>query len=103
MPDLGLLEQIGVRIQPAFAGMMGGIVGAWADGNAGIGAWLAYVGAGCLTANYLAEPATRVIPVMVSEGVAGFIVGLAALAIVRTIIGLINRWKPALGNGGKAQ
>jgi hypothetical protein len=98
MPDPGLLEQIGVRIQPAFAGMMGGIVGAWADGKAGLAAWISYVGAGCLTANFLAEAASHIIGL--NEGVSGFIVGLGALAIVRTIIGVIKKWHPQFGNGG---
>jgi hypothetical protein len=103
MPDPGLLEQIGIRIQPAFAGMMGGIVGAWADGKAGLVAWCSYVGSGLITANYLAEPSIHVMPFSVSEGVAGFIVGLGALVIVRTLIGFIKRWHPQFSNndGGK--
>lgn len=105
MPDPGLLEQIGIRIQPAFAGAMGGIVGAWADGKAGYIAWVSYVGAGCITSNFLAEPASHVIGF--NEGVAGFVVGLGALAIVRTLIGVIKRWHPdiasKLGGEGNAQ
>jgi len=103
MPDPGILEQIGVRVPAAFAGLAGGLVGAWADGRAGFGSWMAYVGAGVLTANWLAEPAIQVLPIKVSEGVAGFIIGTAALSIVRLLIGAVKRWHPELvskPNGG---
>ena len=100
MPDPGLLEQIGIRVPAAFAGLMGGIVGAWADGRAGLIAWSSYLGAGCITSNFLAEPASHV--TMMNEGVSGFIVGIGALAIVRTIIGVIKQWHPKFGNGNGA-
>jgi hypothetical protein len=101
--DPGILAMIGVRIQPFFAGVAGGAVGALADSKSGLLAWMSYVGAGGLTANFLADPALHVIPVsFLSEGGAGFIIGLGALAIVRTIIGVIRKWNPAFGtnNGG---
>lgn len=97
MPDdPGLLAELGVKVQPAFAGLAGGVVGAWADGKAGLISWISYIGAGGITANFLAEPAMGVIPFKVSEGTSGFIVGLSALAIVRILVGLINKWNPSL-------
>ena len=99
--ELGILAQLGIKVPAAFAGAMGGIVGCFADGQAGFMAWLSYVGCGLITANFLAEPAIEMLkPVIhVSEGVGGFIVGLGALAIVRTIIGYIRKWRPGFMNG----
>jgi hypothetical protein len=103
MADPGWLEIIGIRIPAAFAGAMGGIVGCFADGKAGFTAWLSYIGCGLITANFLAEPAISLLSpaVKVNDGVAGFIVGLGALAIARTIIGAIRKWHPAFMNGEK--
>lgn len=97
MPDPGFLEQLGLSVPAAFAGLAGGVVGAWADGRAGIVAWSSYIGAGFLTAGYLAESAVHVIP-YTSPGSAGFVVGLGALAIARIIIGGIKRWHPDIIN-----
>lgn len=91
--DPGLLDQLGIRVPAMFAGLAGGLVGAYADGKAGLAAWIAYVVSGGLTANFLAEPAQKYIP-LVSEGGAGFVVGLTALVIVRTIIGAAKKWHP---------
>lgn len=89
------LEEIGIRVPALFAGLAGGIVGAWADSRVSWQQWLAYAICGGLTSNFLAEPATHVLP-YVKEGGAGFIVGCTALIIVRTIAELVKRWKPAL-------
>lgn len=88
------METLGIHVGAAFAGLAGGLVGAWADGKAGLTLTLSYAGAGLLTANWLAEPFTRLSPVSVNEGVAGFIVGGCALVIVRTIKGAVSRWAP---------
>lgn len=90
-----LATQVGIRIGAMFAGFAGGLVGAWADGRSGWSVWLAYVVSGGLTANWLAEPATHVLP-WVNEGGAGFVVGTCALVLVRTIIGAARRWHPQL-------
>lgn len=93
MDEHQILTQYGLRITSLFAGFAGGLVGAWADGSSGWLTWLSYVVCGGLTANWLAEPATHVIP-WVNEGSAGFIVGTSALIIVRTLTGLARRWNP---------
>lgn len=100
MPDdPGLLAQIGVRVPALFAGLAGGIVGAWADQKAGIATWLGAIVCGGLTANWLAEPATHMIPGFTSanEGVAGFIVGGCAYGIVVAIKKTVSAWAPAVG------
>jgi len=94
-----LLADLGIRIPAAFSGLAGGVVGAWADGKSGYLAWMSYCGAGLITGNFLALPATHIIP-LVNEGGAGFIVGCCSLGVVRTIIGAARKWNPALfGNG----
>lgn len=106
MPDdIGLLAQLGIRVPAMFAGLAGGLVGAWADGKAGLLTWIIYCGAGGLTANWLAEPFAPIFTKIlffglfdVKEGLAGFLVGGCALAIMRTIIGLARKWTP---NGGQ--
>lgn len=97
--DPGLLAELGIRVPAAFAGLAGGVVGAWADGKSGYLAWASYCGAGLITGNFLAMPATHVIP-WVNEGGAGFIVGCCALAVVRTLIGAAKKWQPQLFNAG---
>jgi len=100
MADPGILETLGIRVGAAFAGLAGGVVGAWADGQSGFLTWCSYCGAGLITGNFLALPATHVIP-WVSEGGAGFIVGCSALVVVRGIIAAARKWAPQL-NGGKS-
>ncbi len=99
--DPGLLDMLGIRVSAAFAGLAGGVVGAWADGKSGFLTWCSYCGAGLITGNFLALPATHVIP-LVNEGGAGFLVGCCALAVVRAFIGAARKWAPQLMNGGKS-
>ena len=94
--DPGILATIGIRVPALFAGLAGGVVGAWADHSAGISVWIGYIVCGGLTANFFAEPAMHVIP-YVGEGGAGFIVGACALAIVRAIKEAVSKWKPQIG------
>lgn len=101
----GILAQLGINASVAFAGLAGGVVGAWADGKASVLLWFSYAVSGCLTATYLAEPVTHVIPFTVSLPAAGFLVGTCALIIVRAIIAAAKRWQPTIFNGnttGKA-
>lgn len=102
MPDdPGLLAQIGIRVPALFAGLAGGIVGAWADQKAGLATWAGAIVCGGLTANWFAEPATRVIPGLsaTNEGLAGFIVGACAYGIIKTIKIAVSAWSPKLGGG----
>jgi hypothetical protein len=102
MPE-GILAQLGIDASVAFAGLAGGVVGAWADGKASIATWVAYAVCGALTAIYLANAVTSVIPFITSKPTAGFIVGMCALIIVRAIIAAARKWQPNIFNGpGKA-
>lgn len=98
MPE-GILAQLGIDASVAFAGLAGGVVGAWADGRASVAIWFAYAVSGSLTAIYLADGVTHVIPFPVSKPTAGFIVGTSALIIVRAIIATARKWQPAIFNG----
>ena len=98
--DPSLLAELGIRVPAAFAGLGGGIVGAWADSKAGWKTWLSYAVCGALTGNWLGEPATHIIP-FVNEGGGGFIVGACAFAIIGTFLGLSKKWRPPIMNGGK--
>jgi hypothetical protein len=98
--DIGLAAQLGIRVAALFAGVCGGIVGAWADQQASLSMWVGYVVCGGLTGNFFAEPAMHIInpiPVFgpyVNEGGAGFIVGACALGIIRGVKELVSRWRP---------
>lgn len=92
-----ILSSIGIRVVSLFAGLSGGLVGAWADEKAGLGTWIVYALAGGLTANYFTAEAMHFLPAWITEGGAGFIVGGSALVIVRTVKGAINSWRPQLG------
>lgn len=100
MYNHALVELLGINITSAFAGAMGGVVGAWADGKAGFAAWISYVGAGMITANYLADQAAHLTGV--TQTVGGFVVGLAALVIVKAIIAVIKKWHPRF-NGSQGE
>lgn len=97
----GILAQLGIDASVAFAGLAGGVVGAWADGKATIGLWFAYVISGSLTAIYLADGLNHILPFTVGRPTAGFLVGTSALVIVRAIIATARRWQPNLFNGGR--
>jgi disulfide bond formation protein DsbB len=102
MPE-GILAQLGIDVSVAFAGLAGGVVGAWADGKASLTTWVAYALCGALTAIYLAGGLTQVIPFISSKPTAGFIVGACALIIVRAILAAARKWQPSIFNGtGKA-
>lgn len=98
--DVGLLALLGVRVSALFAGVCGGIVGAWADQKASLSVWVGYVVCGGLTGNFFAEPAMHIIqPIplvgpFVNEGGAGFIVGACALGIIRVIKDAVSKWRP---------
>jgi hypothetical protein len=97
MPDdPGILTSIGIRVPAMFAGLAGGIVGAWADRTAGAAMWAGYIVCGGLTANFFAEPAQKVIP-YVNEGGAGFVVGICALAIIKAVKEIVAKWQPQIG------
>lgn len=95
--DLGVLSSFGIRVASLFAGFAGGLVGAWADEKASVGAWLACMFCGGLTANFLSLDATHFLPSWVSEGGIGFAIGLGAYPIARTIKGLVSSWRPQFG------
>jgi hypothetical protein len=95
--DAGILANVGIRVSSLFAGVAGGLVGAWADEKASLATWVAYAVGGGLTANYLGVEAMHFLPSWVSEGGAGFIVGGSALMIVRTLKALVTSWRPQLG------
>lgn len=101
MPDdPGLFAMLGVKVPNMFAGLAGGIVGAWVTRAAGVATILGYIVCGALTANFLASPALHILPDWVGEGGAGFIIGLGAMAICASILGAIAKWTPSIG--GKA-
>lgn len=98
----GILAQLGINASVAFAGLAGGVVGAWADGKASAVLWFSYAVSGCLTATYLAEPVTHTLPFAIPLPAAGFIVGTCALVIVRAIIAAAKKWQPAIFNGNSS-
>lgn len=91
-------EDFGIKLPDLVAGFAGGIVNSFVFGRADPKAIVGSMIVGALTANYLSEPATKIIGT--SPGATAFIVGLAGMAICQGIVEAAKRYRPA-GVGGK--
>lgn len=95
----GLLEQIGIHIQPAFAGAAGGIVAAWMNKAATIVEWLFYVSCGFLTANFLTKSVMGFANIAyLDEGGVGFCLGAMATLVFWGMTAILKaygaKWMP---------
>lgn len=108
MPDNELFSAVGIKIPDLVSGFGGGIVNAlFFQRTKPMDAIASTIG-GAITANYLAgifvSGIEHLIGQSVDRGVAGFIVGITAMAICQGILasmrGWINRFQPKGGGGG---
>jgi hypothetical protein len=91
---------LGIRIPDLVAGFMGGVVNAlfFSKGRP-IDVVASLVG-GALTANYLTTPVAHIGGL--DEGVAGFIVGVTAMAICQSLFSVANSWTARIVRGTDA-
>ena len=88
----------GIKVPDLVAGFAGGIVNSFVFNRSDPRSVIGSMVVGALTANYLGDPATRIIGT--GPGATAFIVGLAGMAICQGIIEAAKKWRPA-GPGGK--
>ena len=91
-------DDSGLHVQDLVGGASGGIVSSFVMGRAGPLAICSSIIVGALTANYLGEPAAKIIGT--GQGSTTFIVGLGAMVICQKIIDVIQRYNPG-GSGGR--
>jgi hypothetical protein len=93
------LHDIGIRVPDLLAGLAGGVVNAFVFQRSSPWAIVGSVVVGALTANYLGEPAARMIGGGISGGAAAFIVGLGGMALCQGLVEAIKRWRPVSPGG----
>lgn len=92
MADPDILVSVGIRAQDILAGLAGGVVNAFVFQRSNPGAIIGSVIVGALTANYLADPAAKMLGT--SGGASAFIVGLCAMAICQALVVAAGKWMP---------
>lgn len=85
-----LFDNIGLHIQDLVSGFAGGTVNALFFQRSQPAAAVASVLGGALTANYMAVAAAHLTGT--DEGVAGFIVGVTAMAICQGLFSVVQSW-----------
>lgn len=88
----GLLAEFGIRLNDLIAGFAGGVVNSFVFRRSEPWSVIGSMIVGALTANYLTEPVSRYIGT--GSGPAGFIVGLAGMAICQGIVEAAKSWRP---------
>lgn len=96
---MGGLSDFGLRVSDLVGGASGGIVSSIVMQRVGPLALVSSVVAGALTANYLGEPAGKLIGT--GQGATTFILGLGAMVICQKIMDAIKRYSPTPSTGGK--
>lgn len=96
--DPGLLVTLGVKLPDLLAGFAGGLVNAFVFKRADPWSVAGSMVVGALTANYLGEPAARMLGL--STGPSAFIVGVAGMAICQGIVAAIQQWRPSIPGAG---
>jgi hypothetical protein len=87
----------GIKVPDLIAGFAGGIVNSFVFNRTNPTAVIGSMVVGALTANYLGEPASRVIGT--GPGATAFIVGLAGMAICQGIVAAAKRYRPPIAEG----
>lgn len=100
MADPDSLLSVGIKVQDILAGLAGGVVNAFIFQRSNPVAIIGSVVVGALTANYLSEPAGKIVGV--SGGAAAFIVGLSAMAICQGLVSAAAKWTPKPPGGSDA-
>ncbi len=92
MADGGLLVEFGIRVNDLIAGFAGGVVNAFVFRRSEPWSVIGSMVVGAFTANYLTEPVSKYLGT--GSGPAGFIVGLAGMAICQGIVEAAKSWRP---------
>lgn len=90
--EAGLLLSIGIRVNDLIAGFAGGVVNAFVFRRSEPWSVIGSMVVGAFTANYLTEPVSKYLGT--GSGPAGFIVGLAGMAICQGIVEAAKSWRP---------
>jgi hypothetical protein len=94
------LEWLGLRVPDLIAGFAGGVVNSFVFRRGEPVAVVGSVITGAFTANYLGEPAARILSL--SEGAASFLVGVIAMALVQGAVSAAQNYRFNVpGPGGK--
>lgn len=92
MPDDSVLRELGLKIPDIIAGFFGGVVNALVFRRSDPWAIVGSVVVGALTANYLTTTVAGYLGA--NAGAAGFVVGLAGMAICQGIVASAKTWRP---------
>lgn len=92
------LASLHIRIGDVIAGLAGGTVHAYAFNRSDAYSKIGSVVVGCLTSTYLTESVVNYAArwFVITDGTAGFIVGLCGMSICQAFLGASRRWKPAI-------
>lgn len=90
--DPGGLETVGIRISDLVAGFGGGVVNAFFFQRTSPGTALASVIGGAITANFLTGMVVDITSQRLAPGVAGFVVGMTAMAICQGLRVVVDSW-----------
>lgn len=86
------LAELGLNLKTLVSGFAGGVVSAFLMRNIKAVEAVSSVIVGTLTAAFLADHAVRYLGV--TEGAAGFLVGLTAMVVCQRIIDAARKWAP---------
>lgn len=83
---------LGIHVQDMFAGFAGGVVNAFVFRKSDPWSIIGSMVVGAFTAGYLAESVSLLLHL--SSGPAGFVVGIAGMAICQGIVTAAQAWRP---------
>ena len=99
MADIGFLSDLGLKTQDLVAGLSGGVVNAIVFKRSNPVAIIGSMLVGSLTANYLAETASKYTGT--SEGTAAFLVGLCGMILCQMIVAAAAKYTPPFLRNGR--
>lgn len=97
---MSILSELGIRANDLLAGFLGGVTALFVNRTTSPWEAVGLVVSGALTANYLTEPAVRLVGL--NPGATGFIVGLCAMAIAHSLMTAARTWRPRLPGSGQS-
>lgn len=94
---MSILAELGIRATDMLAGFLGGVTALFVNKTTRPWEAVGLCVSGAITANYLTEPAVRLIGI--NPGAAGFIVGLCAMGVASSLITAARNWRPNVPGG----
>lgn len=89
---MSLMTELGFKANDLLAGFLGGVTALFVNKTTKPFEAIGLVVSGALTANFLTEPAARMIGL--NAGATGFILGLCAMAVANAIMSAARNWRP---------